>query len=136
VPLSSTGEKVVQISRRSEASTTYEYGCDLRRLYPWQHVADPLWGSAIASVRPREATTPHSHDEDETFIIMHGHGEITVDGRSETMAYGDVVFLPRNSYHTIRNLSATERLDFITIFWGSPESDQRMFEMARKMAPV
>ena len=123
------------ISRRNDAQTQYEYGCDLRRLYPWEKVADPLWGSAMASVRPNEATTAHSHDEHETFIIIHGRGEITVDGCSETMSYGDVVFLPRNSHHTIRNLSGTDRLDFITIFWGSPESEQRMSEMVRNRTP-
>jgi mannose-6-phosphate isomerase-like protein (cupin superfamily) len=115
----------MKISRRSENTTSYEYGCDLRRLYPWSGVADTFWGSALASVRPGEATTPHSHDEDETFIIMRGVGEIIVDGRGERVSYGDVVYLPRNSHHTIRNLSNADRLDFITIFWGSPEAERR-----------
>jgi mannose-6-phosphate isomerase-like protein (cupin superfamily) len=116
----------MKISRYRDANTSYEYGCDLRRLYPWKDVADTFWGSAVASVRPGEATTPHSHDEDETFIIMRGAGEITVDGVSERIRYGDVVYLPRNSRHTIRNVSGVDTLDFITIFWGSPEAEQRM----------
>ena len=70
----------IHVQRAATADTSYEYGCDLRRLYPWPDVVDPVfWGSAIASVRPNEATSPHSHDEDETFIIMAGHGRIGVD---------------------------------------------------------
>lgn len=113
----------IRISRASEAQSAYEYGCDLRRLYPWNGVADPaFWGAAIASVRPGEATTPHNHDEEETFVIMSGRGVINVDGEESAVSAGDVVYLPRGSTHTLANHSDSERLDFLTIFWGSPEA--------------
>jgi mannose-6-phosphate isomerase-like protein (cupin superfamily) len=118
----------MQIARARGAATAYEYGCDLRRLYPWSGVADPLWGSAIASVRPGEATSPHSHDEEETFIILAGQGSITIDGESENVETGDVIYLPRNSHHAIANGSASERLDFLTIYWGSAEARARMID--------
>jgi mannose-6-phosphate isomerase-like protein (cupin superfamily) len=118
----------MHIARARNAQTTYEYGCDLRRLYPWAGVADPLWGSAIASVRPGEATTPHAHDEEETFIILAGTGTITIDGTADRVETGDVIYLPRGSSHTIANASTSERLDFLTIFWGSPEARARMAE--------
>jgi len=124
----------VKIARCREANIAYEYGCDLRRLFPWAGVADPLWGSALASVRPNEATTPHSHDEEETFIILSGGGDISVDGQMASVERGDVIYLPRNSHHTIRNTSSTAPLEFITIFWGSPEANARMVEMARAQA--
>ncbi|MCM2442301.1 cupin domain-containing protein [Agrobacterium vitis] len=113
----------VIISPAREAQTKYEYGCDLRRLYPWNEVTDPeFWGSAIASVRPGEATTPHSHDEEETFIILSGAGSITVDDESSDIAQGDVIYLPRHSHHTVLNHSDADPLVFLTIFWGSPEA--------------
>jgi oxalate decarboxylase/phosphoglucose isomerase-like protein (cupin superfamily) len=115
------------ISPASSSPSSYEYGCDLRRLYPWEGVSDPIfWGSAIASVRPGESTHPHSHDEEETFIIIFGHGQITVDGESSVLGVGDVIYLPRGSHHTMTNLSKAERLDFLSIFWGSPEAQARM----------
>jgi mannose-6-phosphate isomerase-like protein (cupin superfamily) len=117
-----------------DAESKYEYGCDLRRLYPWADVADPLWGSAIASVRPGESTTPHGHDEHETFLILSGRGVISVDDETAEVSRGDVIYLPPNSHHTIRNASDEERLDFLTIFWGSPEANQRMIEMAKALA--
>ncbi|SNR74661.1 Cupin domain-containing protein [Puniceibacterium sediminis] len=84
---------------------------------------DPIyWGAAIASVRVSESTTPHSHDEDETFFIMSGNGRIDVDGENTPVAAGDVIFLPRGSTHTIANENAVEPLVFLTVFWASPEA--------------
>src|SRR5207237_4604947 len=117
----------IQIQR--DANSSYEYGCDLRRLYPWEGVSGPLWGSAIASVRPNESTTAHSHDEEETFLILSGHGEITVDGEVREISQGDVIYLPRFSHHQVKNLSGEQRLDFLTIFWGSPEANERMMTL-------
>jgi len=121
----------MNIARSSEAAIRYEYGCDLRRLFPWPGVANPLWGSAIASVRPNEQTSPHSHGEEETFIILSGGGDISIDGEMASVQRGDVIYLPRNSHHTIRNTSGIEPLEFLTIFWGSPEANSRMIAMVR-----
>lgn len=121
----------VQFQR--EARSDYEYGCDLRRLYPWPGVADPLWGGAIASVRPGESTSPHAHDEEETFLFLSGRGEMTINDEVEEVTAGDIVFIPRNSHHTVRNLSDEARLDFLSIFWGSPEANKRTLAMADEL---
>jgi mannose-6-phosphate isomerase-like protein (cupin superfamily) len=123
----------MNIARAAEATTSYEFNCDLRRLFPWAGVADPLWGSAIASVRPNEATSPHSHDEEETFIILGGAGVISIDERTESIQRGDVIYLPRHSRHTIQNTSSEQPLEFLTIWWGSPEANSRMVDMARSL---
>jgi mannose-6-phosphate isomerase-like protein (cupin superfamily) len=124
----------MNIARFSEARTSYEYGCDLRRLYPWPGVADPLWGSAIASVRPGEATSVHAHDEEETFIILTGSGEMWINGQVQSVSKGDVIYLPRNSRHSLRNASLSEPVEFLTIYWGSPEADSRMVKMVHQLA--
>lgn len=114
------------ISRKKDAVTKYEYGCDLRRLYPWNGVDDPFWGSAIASVRPGESTTEHFHDESETFIILSGKGEIEIDNQVEEISSEDVIYIPKLARHQVRNLSPSEPLVFLTIFWDSPEARERM----------
>ncbi|MCF4130072.1 cupin domain-containing protein [Methylobacterium sp. SyP6R] len=126
-------EDAMRIARAKDATSSYEYGCDLRRLYPWADVADPLWGSAIASVRPSESTTPHSHDEEETFLILDGAGIITVDDESSPIEAGDVIYLPRFSHHTVRNTSSLVPLRFLTIFWGSPEANARLMHIADQL---
>jgi mannose-6-phosphate isomerase-like protein (cupin superfamily) len=125
----------VHINRKRGATTKYEYGCDLRRLYPWSDVANPLWGAAIASVRPGERTTAHAHDEDETFLILAGSGDLTVNDETQSVEAGDVIFLPRNSNHQVINKSPTERLDLLSIFWGSPEANERLLALADDMRP-
>lgn len=125
---------MIAISRRSDAVSSYEYGCDLRRLFPWPGVGDPLWGAAVASVRPSEATTAHSHDEEEAFLVLRGHGTITIDDVSEKVSAGDLIYLPRHSHHSMRNDSDDDRLEFLTIFWGSREANLRMIEMAAALA--
>ena len=69
----------MNIQRFRDSQSKYEYGCDLRRIYPWAEVASPLWGTAIASVRPNECTTPHSHNEFETFLVLSGQGRMTIE---------------------------------------------------------
>lgn len=121
----------IQFARNAESA--YEYGCDLRRLYPWPGVADPLWGSAIASVRVGESTTRHAHDEHETFLFLSGRGRITIGDETEVVTGGDMVYIPLEVEHEVENLSETEPLTFLTIFWGSPEAKARMLDQAAQL---
>jgi mannose-6-phosphate isomerase-like protein (cupin superfamily) len=114
----------MNIQRARSAHAKYEYGCDLRRLYPWAGVANPFWGAAIASVRVGEKTSLHGHDESETFLVLSGQGRLTIDGESEVLEQGDIVFIPKGAQHEFENLSPTATLDFLTIFWDSPEARQ------------
>jgi mannose-6-phosphate isomerase-like protein (cupin superfamily) len=98
-------------------------------------VSNPLWGSAIGTVRPGETTTPHSHDEEETFIVLSGKGLMTISDEQAEVGPGDVIYLPRNSRHMIENLSQSEPLQIISIYWGSPEANERMIALARELAP-
>ena len=116
----------MNIQRGRDALVKYEYGCDLRRLYPWSGVASPVWGSAIASVRPAETTTPHAHDEAETFLVLSGRGRMEIDGEADVLEDGDVVFIPKGTTHRFQNLSGDAPLVFLSIFWDSPEARERM----------
>jgi mannose-6-phosphate isomerase-like protein (cupin superfamily) len=123
----------MKISRHRDAKSNYEYGCDLRRLYPWSGVVNPLWGAAIASVRPGESTHPHSHDEEETFLIIRGAGIMKIGEESSHVEQGDMIYIPRNEQHTIKNISTEMRLEFLTIFWGGDEANERMINMVQEM---
>ena len=122
----------MKIQRKAEAIAKYEYGCDLRRLYPWKGIASAVWGSAIASVRPGECTTPHSHDELETFLVLSGSGRMEIEDENDVLNDGDVVFIPKNHAHCFRNLSNSNPLVFLSIFWDSPESQERMKQLIAK----
>lgn len=121
----------MHIQRKRDECSKYEYGCDLRRLYPWKGVAAPLWGGSIASVRPGEATTPHAHDESETFLVLQGSGKMRIEAEEEVLVAGDVVFIPKNETHSFQNLSSAEPLVFLSIYWDSPEARERMRTLVR-----
>jgi mannose-6-phosphate isomerase-like protein (cupin superfamily) len=116
----------MHIQRAKDSVSKFEYGCDLRRLYPWGKVAEPSWGGCIASVRPNESTTRHAHDEFETFIVLSGRGRMTIGSESEQLVDGDVVFIPKNQEHEFLNLSDQQPLVFLSVFWDSPEARERL----------
>lgn len=119
----------MNVQRFRDAAVKYEYGCDLRRVYPWDGVAKPVWGTAIASVRPGESTHPHAHNEFETFLVLSGKGEMTIENEVEELTTGDVVFIPKDKKHRFSNLSQEDPLVFLSIWWDSPEARQRMTEL-------
>ncbi len=95
-----------------------EYGCDFRRLFPWKGKVESPWGSAWATVKPGTRTTRHSHDEEETFIILAGKGLMSVNDETKRVVKGDVVYLPPFSEHTLLNDSTTQPLEMLCIWWG------------------
>lgn len=120
------------IKRKHKELIKYEYGVDLYRLYPWANVANPSWGSAIATIRPGESTTPHEHDEFETFIIINGSGDMIIENDVQAVYSGDVIFIPKNMNHQLINHSKEIELVFVTIFWDSPESREKLKSILEK----
>lgn len=112
---------IIARSEQTDAITR-EYGGLFRRLYPWDGVATPPWGSAFMTVEPGQSSNPHSHDEEETFIFIAGRGTIHVDGQSRPVGPGDVVYLPRFSTHYVRS-DADTSVQFLCIWWGAPEAE-------------
>lgn len=95
-----------------------EYGSDLRRLFPWEVTHKQAFGAAWAVVRPGEETTPHGHDEEETFIFLAGRGLMSVDGAQLPVERGDAVYLEPFSAHTVRNVGDTP-LEMLCVWWGA-----------------
>jgi methionyl-tRNA synthetase len=86
-------------------------------IYPWEEIENTPFGLSLAIVQPGGRTMLHSHDPAETFIICRGTGTISVNGESEKLAAGDVIYLPPQCVHDLRNDSATEDLVFVSVFW-------------------
>jgi mannose-6-phosphate isomerase-like protein (cupin superfamily) len=97
-------------------------GCDIRELYPWEGVVAPPWNSTLCSIRPAEASTPHAHDTDETFIFTRGSGHVLVGEEPRTVTEGDVIYIPHGTRHIVTNTSETEPLGFVSIYWLQPAS--------------
>lgn len=111
----------MHIRKASNDRSGSEYGGDFRRIYPWESVATPPWGSAWMTIKPAEKSIPHDHDEEETFIILAGNGVMHVDGESSEVERGDVIYLPRFSKHCLVNSSSSQALELLCVWWGGNE---------------
>jgi len=95
-------------------------GCDLRQLYPWDGVVVPPWNSTLCTIRPSEASTPHAHATDETFIFTGGAGHVRVGQEERPVLTGDVIYIPHDTHHIVTNTSDSEPLTFVSVYWLQP----------------
>jgi quercetin dioxygenase-like cupin family protein len=114
-PATATSRVVLQ--RDADAPLSDEFNTRFRRLplLPKSEAVD--WGGALAHLAPAQHTTPHSHVDDEAFVILTGHGRLRVGSESCDVRAGDVVHLPSGQEHTIENLMPHEELMFLCTWW-------------------
>ncbi|HSK38710.1 MAG TPA: cupin domain-containing protein [Arenibaculum sp.] len=125
------------IQRAAESQSAQEYGCDFRRLYPWRGTVDPVfWGSGWCDVAPGEATTPHQHDEHETFIVTAGRGRMRIGDEEAVVEAGDVIYVPPFNEHTVRNISENDSLKVLCVWWGGAEACERMATTLAQVEPA
>lgn len=54
-------------------------------------------------VYPDGRIPEHDHMNIESYTIIKGHGEMTVDGETQEVKEGDFIFIPKNSKHSLKN---------------------------------
>ena len=117
-----SGFDIEALVRRAEgASFTFEYNCDMRRLYPWPGRADTKravteFGLVWVEVRPHTSVDRHEHDEEESFLVISGRAELWLEGQATSLAPGDIVYVPRFWSHEMRN-PHDETLVFADLYW-------------------
>jgi len=81
--------------------------------------SDPAEGAnmvmGVARLRPGEALSPHRHAQPETYFMLTGRGDVTIDGVTRDVPAGTLVFIPGDAEHGIRNPHA-EELQFLYAF--------------------
>ncbi|HXO40718.1 MAG TPA: cupin domain-containing protein, partial [Thermoanaerobaculia bacterium] len=88
--------------------------------YPWPEVAVTPFGTGWLVVEPGRRTKPHNHHEHETFFILRGRGKMTAGGDSREVGPGDVIYLPPFGDHILENVSPSDDLHFLSIWWEDP----------------
>lgn len=109
------------IQRRDTSDFSFEYNCNLRRIYPWNGKVDTKrqiteFGTVWVEVKSKTEADAHHHDEEESFLIISGKAELEIEGQSTILKTGDVAYIPRFFFHQIKN-PFDELLVFIDIYW-------------------
>lgn len=66
--------------------------------------------NGITIFEPGAAVPLHSHNCEESVVILSGHAMVEIDGVEHQVAADDTTFLPANIPHRFRNASQTEVL--------------------------
>ena len=75
----------------------------------WTLIAEPDEGSSISYfndfyVHPSSGGVPlHNHNEEEIFYVLHGKGEMEIEGEVRSISSGDAIYIPSRAMHGIRN---------------------------------
>lgn len=113
----------MDIFRKMDWKTlVHEYNLDGSRLLPWDGMKAPF-GGAWCVVRHGTESRRHSHDEYELFIAIQGHAEVRIGDNYIKMEKGDLVLIPLNTEHSVRN-NGNEDFHFYTIWWDRGSASQ------------
>ena len=60
-------------------------------------------------------TVGHSHDNDEIYFFIEGHGDIKIGNVTVSATPGDIYLVPKNDFHQVINNTDSD-LFFLTVF--------------------
>ena len=95
-----------------------EYGILCHRVYPNEEINTPF-GSTWCIVEVGKRTDPHNHEVGETFFILEGQGNVSINEETSHVKKGAVVYIPPFSKHVLTNTSPSENLVFLSVWWDS-----------------
>jgi len=106
----------MRIHRVRSSEFKKEYGIRCQRVYS-DDKTDTPFGATWCLIDPLQRTTPHQHEDGETFFIIDGRGLMTIGEEREEVRGGDVVFIPPHAEHFLMNVASDKPLQFISVYW-------------------
>ncbi len=97
-------------------------GLRAQRLLPWAGLNAPFEGSWCV-VAPGAESGRHGHHEDEIWIALTGRAEILSDGERRPFEAGDIVHLPPNSVHQVRNDGEAD-FQMYSVWWDADMAER------------
>ena len=83
------------------------FGIDMKVMLGAEHTGG-TFSAIVGEVKPGEGPPPHLHrDREEYFFVLEGTYSLGVNGNESTIGPGTLVFVPRGTVHTFKNVSAT-----------------------------
>ncbi len=98
------------ITRVADVPETHEPGVDYRHLVETKKLA-----SSLVSIRPGQKVPKHvHHDEEQTYYVLRGHGEIELGGEVSPLGPDTFVLIPLDTDHEVRN-TGSEPLEYVYV---------------------
>jgi len=95
------------IMTEAAAESIRPFGIDMKVMLGAEHTGG-TFSAITAEVKPGEGPPPHLHrDREEYFYVIEGTYSLGVDGKESTIGPGTLVFVPRGTVHTFKNIAAT-----------------------------
>ena len=69
--------------------------------------------NGITEFDPGASIPLHTHNVEESVVILEGNTIVEIDGVEHALGQGDATFLPPNIAHWFRNASASERMKIL-----------------------
>ncbi len=106
------------------------FGIDMKVMLGAEHTGGSL-SAILGEVRPGDGPPPHlHHDRDEYFFVLEGTYSLGVNGKESRIGPGTMVFVPRGTVHTFKNISDNVgRL----LEWTIPASNGDYFRAMHEM---
>ncbi|MGH8896621.1 MAG: cupin domain-containing protein [Egibacteraceae bacterium] len=100
-----------------EANAVDEFGMACQRLVPWTGQGEEPPFGAMACFLPAGAdSAPDCHDQVEVMIVLSGAGSVDVAEERRSIAAGEMVVIPRNQEHVVRN-PESQTLRWVSLYW-------------------
>ncbi|HEY3849066.1 MAG TPA: cupin domain-containing protein [Acetobacteraceae bacterium] len=96
-----------KIMTPEQAETIRPFGIDMKVMMGGEHTGG-TFSAIVAEVKPGEGPPPHLHrDREEYFFVLEGTYSLAVNGNESTIGPGTLVFVPRGTVHTFKNVAST-----------------------------
>lgn len=81
------------------------FGIDMKVMLGAEHTGG-TFSAILGEIRPGDGPPPHLHrDREEYFFVLEGTYSLGVNGKQSTIGPGTLVFVPRGTVHTFKNIS-------------------------------
>jgi mannose-6-phosphate isomerase-like protein (cupin superfamily) len=125
-----TTATVPRISTLDSAEAIHPFGIDMKIMIGGEHTGG-TFSAIVAEVKPGEGPPPHLHrDRDEFFYVLEGTYAFSAGGKDSTIGPGTMVYLPRGTVHTFKNVSSTNGK---LLEWTIPGSNGDYFRAMHEM---
>jgi quercetin dioxygenase-like cupin family protein len=119
------------IARPESAQPLKAFGLDMKVLLTTEATGGAI-SVLIAWHKPGEGPPDHVHfNQEETFYIVEGSYELTVDGQTSVVGPGTIVFIPRNVVHRFKNVGSTTAC---MLDWSLPGGQDHYFKAIAELA--